>query len=607
MNQKTGFSRYFYWNYSFQLFIAVSILLCLIGMLQATFTFDFFSDEVHLFEDSLWAVEYSIPDYSQNIEDIYSYYFTEHYPERGGHPNGIALILGTVIWILNLFKEVNLENIRFFVLSIRLFLIATVLLSLLFLYLFFKEVDEINGERIGKIAVIISAIFPPFVAYSSIRAMDTMSLLFMMISLWSFIRLLKSSRPSLLSWALPGITAGIFLTLKISGPLIILLVIVYGIIFPERRKWKESAKKMMITIILSGLVLVATNNPYLYLNVLLFPPSTEFHSLTSSDDIRRFGFVGFQLAKFWEYLHPDYYHYLGYHRHGGPDLPLLGLINKYLTSSFFLLYIISFVLLVIIKKWKELILLNVPFFVLFLSLPNLQVYRLLPVFPLWLATIALACIIIWDRYPKSLHRLIISCIISLLILIVPARSFLDVSVVNKEIYLDLGDIASRNRHLHLERGILYDRDLSKVRAYKLGIPFCLKPATEGIMEEKLIFREPGEYFIDILLASSYSDNIPGPEIRVILGYKKYIIMPKNNEARWFRTGPFSINPYDREHVLSIDFKGIKYERYEIGKGKGCVVGIYDIRVIKHDRAMMEEKLPTPWWFVRNIPTTQLQF
>lgn len=561
----------------------------MIGMLQVASVFEFFSDEVHLFVDSLWSVDHTLSAYTPDIKNIYNDYLRVHYPDRGGHPNGIALLMGSLMWILSFFNEVNRVNLPFFVWAIRLLLIIAFLISLLFLYLLLREMDEIYGKKIGKISVIISAMFPPLIAYGSIRAMDTMSLLFMMISLWSFIRLLKSPKPTLMTWLMPGISAGIFFILKISGPLIIIVLIIYSIILAGKGNWKEVSKRMMITCSISLLILIVTNNPYLYSEVLFFPTSAEFHSVIESDDIRKFGFVGFQMAKLWEFFHPDYYHYLGYHRHGGPNLQILGLINKYFTFSFLLLYIVSFVILLIFRKWKELLLFNAPFFLLLLSLPNLQVYRLLPVFPLWLATIAFALLIIWDRYPKTFHKVIVAFLVTITIFIFPAYSFIDNSVVKKDIYLDLGDVAARNRHLYFERGIFYDRHLRNFRAYQLGIPFCLIPRKDGIVREKLIFKETGEYFVDLLLGTTIRDDNFIMTIKVRLGDMEYIIAP--NDSGWTRTGPFSIRPNTGENELTIDIQGIKYN----GNKGVNVLGIHDIRVVKNDSSANNGKPPLPWW------------
>lgn len=593
MNKNKSYSCYFKDRYS--LFISISILIALAGMLHVALTFAFFSDEVHLFVDSLWSVDYSLSGHVPNIESIYSDYLIEHYPDRGGHPNGIALFMGAVMWMLSFIKEVNMGNIHFFVLAIRLLMILIFLLSLLFVYLFFKEIDEINGKMIGKIAVILSAISPPLISYGSIRAMDTVSLLFMMISIWLFARLLKSSNPSLLTWVLPGIGAGIFLTLKISGPLIILVLAIYSIILAGNLSWKEVSKRMITTCLIALFIVIVTNNPYLYAKVLFSPSSAEHHSITSSDDIRRFGFIGFQITKLWEYLHPDYYHYLGYHRHGGPNIPILGLINKFVTPSFLYLYVVSFLVLLAFRKWKEILLFNAPFILLFLSLPNLQIYRFLPVFPLWLATIAFALILTWSRSSKILYKFAVAAVIAILMFILPAYSYFDHPDVDKETYLDLGDVAARNNHMNFERGIFYDRDLRNYRAYQLGVPFSLMPKKDGIIREMLTFQEPGQYFIDFLIGAMVRDDEFMVEMRTVLNDTEHIIRPKDNDKKWFRTGPFSIYPDNLEEELLISINGIKYDLK-----RGSLIGIYDIRIVKYDNSTINDKAPVPWWLENTL-------
>src|SRR3990172_6766404 len=126
--------------------VAASLILCIAGMLQVSFTFPFFSDEYHVFVDSLWGVGSEKIGSPVKIENIYNDYFKPHDPERGGHPNGVVLFLGPYLWVLNLFRELNPANIMFFAMSIRFLLIGTFLASLYFAYLFFKEIDEVNGK-----------------------------------------------------------------------------------------------------------------------------------------------------------------------------------------------------------------------------------------------------------------------------------------------------------------------------------------------------------------------------------------------------------------------------------------------------------------------------
>ncbi len=592
--------RYFAWLKVF--IVVMSLTLSISGMIHVADTFRFFSDEQHLFEDSLWAADEEDIKSQVNVSSLYSGYYKYHYPERGAHPNGIVLLLGGYIWVLKIFKELAPSNVIFFVMAIRFLLIGAVLISLYLLYLLHKEMDETSGKWTGVLSVSFAALFPPLVAYGGIRAMDTMSLLFLMICLWSLARLIKSGKPSLSMWLIPGLAAGIFLILKKSGVLVIPVMIIHGFLISQKWEWKEIGKKLLIPIIISIVVLVITNDPFLYFKELL-SPSLEGqnieHNVFASSGIKKFGFLGYQLAKLWELFHPDYYHYLGYHRHASPDIQFLGLINKHLTSPFLILWSVSIILLLILKKWKEAILLNAPLIILVLSLPNFAPYRLLPVIPLFLSTPSTAYIALLNRYPYYKHRLVVTLIFMFMFLTFSFSSVGSSQEIDGETYLDMAEISSRNRNIRFGRGIFYDRTLVKWKAERLDSPFALIPLEDGIVKTALSFKKAGEYSIDFLVASQMKYSEYPHEIRVKLNNRILIMKTAPNTLRWYSSEPLQISPDELRQELTIMFKGISS-----GPTRGSSrITLYDIRVLGSGQKQMEERIghiPTPWWTTAQI-------
>ncbi len=584
------------------LVVVISITLSIWGMIHVSTTFPFFSDEQHLFEDSLWVAGDGEIESKVNVRSLYSGYFELHYPERGAHPNGIVLILGGYIWILKVFRELTLPNLLFFVMAIRILMIGAVLISLYFLYLIHKEMDEAYGKWTGILAVSFAALFPPLVAYGGIRAMDTLSLLSLMICLWSVVRLMKSDRPSFFMWLIPGLSAGIFLILKSSGLLVIPVIFIYGLFFSRRWDWMEIGKKTLIPIGISIATLVITNNPYLYFRELL-SPTLEFQNaaqnIFASFGIRKFGFLGFQVAKLWEMFHPDYYLYLGFHRHASPGISLLDFINKHLTLSFLILWVVSIIILLILKKWKEAILFNVPLVILVLSLPVFASYRLLPVIPLFLSTPVIAYVTIINKYPDTRIRLFIT-FIALFMFFTPSLSYFRSSqVVDGETYLDMADIASHNRHLTFVRGIFYDRELIKWKADRLDKPFALMPLDDGVLRTEISFKRAGEYWIDFLIGSQTKGMEFQHELEVELGERVDHIKILPNTKGWYSAGPFFIGPDRLQQELFIKFSGISEET----SGGRNWFSLNDIRILESEQKKSEESngyVPEPWWITARI-------
>lgn len=584
------------------LLVVISITLSIWGMIPVSTTFPFFSDEHHLFEDSLWVADEGEIKSQVKVSSLYSGYYKYHYPERGAHPNGVVLILGGYIWFLKIFKDLTPSNVGFFVLAIRLLLISSVILSLYILYLLHTEIDDVYGKWTGSLAVAIAALFPPLVAYGSIRAMDTISMLSLMICLWSLSRLIKSDNPLLHMWLIPGLAAGIFLILKKSGVLVIPVMIIYGFLISQKRDWKEMGKKLLIPIIISLIILVITNNPFLYFRELL-SPSLELqsveHNVFASFGIKRFGFLGYQLTKIWELFHPDYYHYLGYHRHASPDIKFLGLINKHLTVPFLILWSVSLILLCILRKWKEVVLFNTPLIILVLSLPNFAPYRLLPVIPLFLSTTSTAFIGLLNKYPNYKHRLATTLLFLLVFLIFPLSSVGRSQEIDGETYLDMADISSHNRNFRFGRGIFYDRTLVKWKAERLDTPFALIPLEDGVVKTAITFKKAGEYSIDLLVASQTMQSEYPHEIGVGLNNRMLIIKTVPNSIGWYSAGPLQISPDELRQDLIIMFKGISYRPRKGGSG----IALYDIRVLESGQKQAEKSvghIPTPWWIAAQI-------
>lgn len=576
------------------------IFLLVLGMVYVSFTFPFSGDEKVLFLFSLWGVDIEGLKETVATEDLFSNYFYDpHFPERRGYaPNGVMLILGSYIWVLNLFKDFRLEDVGFIVLAMRFLLIGVVLLSLFLFYLLFQELDESKGKRTGMLAVALVAVFPPFVAYGSVRAADTLSLLFFVSGLWSLIRLIKSSHPSILMWIIPGLSAGIFLILKKSGPMIIPVMIIYAFLLSHNKfsgwNWIGAGKKLAVALIIAAVFLAITNKLDLYIKEIFWPTTEkEFQHLTGSMGIKKFGLIGFQVAKLWELLHPDYYHYFGFHRFARPYSQILGLINKHFTHSFFLLYITSLFILLIMKRWKYLLLLNAPFVILFLCLPIFQIYRFLPVFPFALSTIAVAAIQMWDRYSDLRYRIAISMAAFLIFWGPPVFSFWDTQIVNGETtYLDLGEMAAKNSDLRFSRGIFFDRRLSHWKADRLGTPFVLIPLEEGTMKDILTFKTAGLYRIALLLGTKVADSEYLPELTVTLGDENKRIEPVPNTLKWYYLGPFEVkeDSLEKELVFEINRINIQNDR--------SVLALYEIKVIKAKRITSQgenEHLPqTPF-------------
>ncbi len=575
------------------LLVALSILLCVAGMFYVSFTFPFFSDEHHLFADSLWSVDAKSLGIDLRINSIYNDYFKNHYPERVGHPNGVVLILGSLIWILHFLRELSPENIMFFVLSIRFFLICVFLFSLYLVYLFIKECDHKLGKDIGLATVAISSIFPPLVAYGSIRAMDTLSLLFLILTLWSFARLIRLQYPSLLYWILPGISSGVFIILKKSGVLIIPLLFIYAILFSVEGMRFKDWKRLIITFAIAAAVVVITNNPLLFVQEL-FWPTTELHNLTGSPGIRKFGLMEFQIAKFWAFINPDYYYYLGYYRHASPLTKFMAVVNKYFTTSFFILYLISCLTLIIMKRWKILFIFNIPWILLLLSLPEFKAYRFVPVFPLLLASIASVLAILWQNYPEFRYRLITAIAVLILFFVFPISSFFSRQEVAQETYLDLGEIAAENRKLNFSRNIFFDRNLYRWTADWLISPFALIPNNDGLLKEKISFQGEGEYWINLLIATEKNHTSLTPQIMVQLKDQSRWIDTTPGILKWYEIGPFSIGPDELDQLLVIYFKGINIE------GNVNAIALHDI-LIADSNTMSSIRndhygLPKPWWF-----------